>query len=202
MRQLTLAQRLAEPLTPWESVTLPWYGGQIATVELATGTAVWYHGGKPPVAIRWGLIRDPQGRFDPQALLATDPTASATAVVGWFVLRWQLEVTFHAVRAHLGVETQRQWSDRAILRTTPALLGLFSVVTLCAHELLQGHTLPVRRAAWYAKSLPTFIDALALVRRHLWPVPVDYSLSPAPTDTLQIPRALGDRVTDTLAFAA
>jgi len=105
------------------------------------------------------------------------------------------------VRAHLGVETQRQWSDLAILRTTPALLGLFSVVTLCAHELLQGQLLSVRQAAWYAKPLPTFVDALALVRRQLWPVPIS-SLSPVPTDIVQIPRALWNRVADTLAFAA
>jgi len=201
-RQPTLAERLADATTTWEAVTLPWYGGGRRTVELATDTAVWYHGGKPPVAIRWVLLRDPQGQFEPQALLSTDPTASTTAVVGWFVLRWQVEVTFHEVRAHLGVETQRQWSDLAILRTTPALLGLFSVVTLCAHELLQGHALPVRQAAWYAKPLPTFVDALALVRRHLWPVPVLSSLSPVPTDSVQIPRTLWNRVADTLAFAA
>jgi hypothetical protein len=201
-RQPTLAERLAAPTTTWEAVTLPWYGGERIEVELATETAVWYHGGKPPVAIRWVLVRDPQGSFEPQALLATDPTAGAAAIVGWFVLRWHLEVTFHDVRAHLGVETQRQWSNLAILRTTPALLGLFSVVTLCARELLQGRALPVRRAAWYAKPLPTFIDTLALVRRHLWTVPVHSSLSPAPTDTIEIPRTLWTRITDTIAFAA
>jgi hypothetical protein len=201
-RQPTLARRLAAPATAWQAVTLAWYGGRATTVELATGTAIWYHGGLPPVAIRWVLVRDPQGAFEPQALLATDPTAAAAAVVQWFVLRWQVEVTFHEVRAHLGVETQRQWSDKAILRTTPALLGLFSVVTLCAHELLQGQPLPVRRAAWYRKPTPTFIDALALVRRHLWPVPVISCTSPAPADSLVIPRALWERCTDTLAFAA
>lgn len=82
------------------------------------------------------------------------------------------------------------------------LLGLFSVLTLGADELLQGHALPVRQAAGYANPLPTCVDALAVVRRRLWPVPVDCSLSPLPTDALQIPRALWNRVTDTLAFAA
>jgi hypothetical protein len=200
-RQPTLAQRLGEPTTTWSAAPVSWYGGRTATVETATGTAVWYHGGLPPVALRWVLIRDPQGAFEPQALLATDPTARATDIVQWFVCRWPLEVTFHEVRAHLGVETQRQWSELAILRTTPALLGLFSIVTLCAHELLHGQPLPVRRAAWYTKPTPTFVDALALVRRHLWPVTV-YCTSPAPTDSIQIPRALWDRCTDTLAFAA
>ena len=122
-------------------------------------------------------------------------------MVEWFVLRWQLEVTFEETRAHLGIETQRQWSDLAILRTTPALLGLFSLVTLFAHQLLQGQALPVRQAAWYTKTLPTFVDTLALVRQHLWPVTFSY-LSPPQPEMVQIPRALLERMTDTLAFAA
>ena len=168
---------------------------------MATATAVWYHGGLPPVALRWVLIRDPTGGFEPQALWCTDRTLSAPQIVEWFVLRWPLEVTFHEARAHLGVETQRQWSDLAIQRTTPALLGLFSLVTLFAHELLQGQALPVRQAAWYTKPLPTFVDTLALVRRELWAVPV-FSLSPARSDLVEIPRSLWDRMTTELAYAA
>ena len=106
---------------------------------------MWYHAGEPTVCLRWVLIRDPQQQFDPQALLGTDLASTPAQIIGWFVLRWQLEVTFHEARAHLGVETQRQWSDRAIQRTTPALFGLFSLVTLVAHELLPDHALPVRQ---------------------------------------------------------
>ena len=91
----------------------------------------------PPVPIRWLLVRDPRGELDPQAFLATDLEARPQDILAWFVRRWQVEVTFEEVRAHLGVETQRQWSDKAILRSTPALLGLFSIVTLFAHELCQ-----------------------------------------------------------------
>jgi hypothetical protein len=200
-RQPTLARRLTDPDTPWESATLPWYGGGFATVELATGTAVWYHAGLPPVATRWVLIRDPEGGFEPQALLATDPSPTAAQIVGWFVLRWRLEVTFEEARAHLGLETQRQWSDLAILRTTPALLGLFSLVTLFAHALLRGRDLPPRRAAWYAKPAPTFSDTLALVRGQLWPVS-PFPTSSARPDMVEIPRALFERLTDTLAYAA
>jgi hypothetical protein len=200
-RQATLVQRLLDPQTRWDRLTLPWYGGGMATREVATGTAVWYHTGMPPVALRWVLIRDPAGRADPQALLCTDPAVSPTQIITWFVWRWQLEVTFHEARAHLGIETQRQWSELAILRTTPALLGLFSLVTLLAHQLLGGGSLPVRHAAWYAKATPTFVDALALVRRRLWPVASSCLSSGAP-DLVQIPRAQLERLTDTLAFAA
>jgi hypothetical protein len=94
--------------------------------------------------------------------LSTDPEADAQQIVQWFVLRWQLEVTFHEVRTHLGVETQRQWSGPAIARVTPSLFGLFSLVTLCARNLIEHDAIPTRQAAWYAKPLPTFADTLAL----------------------------------------
>ena len=114
------------------------------------------------------LIRDPLRRFDPQALLCTDPAQEPLQIVRWFVQRWQVEVTFRAVRDHLGVETQRQWSDRAIARTTPCLLALFSIVTLLAARLGHHARLRVSTAAWYRKRHPTFSDTLAAVRRQIW----------------------------------
>jgi hypothetical protein len=200
-RQPTLATRLVAAETLWEQVAVAWYGGGTRLVELATDTAVWYHAGKPTVPLRWVLIRDVLGEFEPQALLCTDLGVAAQQVVEWFVLRWQVEVTFEEARAHLGVETQRQWSELAILRTTPALLGLFALVTVLAHGLLQGDDLPARVAAWYGKPLPTFSDTLALVRHQLWPVTISY-ISPANPDVVEIPRALFERLMDTLAFAA
>jgi len=116
-------------------------------------------------------------------------------------LRGPIEVTFHEVQAHLGVETQRQWSNLAILRTTPALLGLFSLVSIFAQQLLGGQSLPVRQAAWYTKALPTFSDTLAFVRQHLWPSTF-FALSSSEHDVVEIPRALFDRLVDTLAFTA
>jgi hypothetical protein len=196
-----LAQRVDDRATVWQTVTLRWYGGVRRTVELASGTAIWYHPGTPGVPLRWVLLRDPQEQFSPQALLCTDVRVLPQQIVEWFVVRWQMEVTYEEARAHLGVETQRQWAERAIQRTTPALLGLFALVTLLAHQLLQGRALPARQAAWYTKAQPTFVDTLALVRRHLWPVTISY-LSPAHPEMLTIPRALFDRLTDTLAFAA
>jgi hypothetical protein len=69
-------------------------------------------------------------------MAAVRDDATPVDILQWFVSRWQLEVTFQDARAHLGIETQRQQrSDLAILRTTPALLGLFSLVTLGAHDL-------------------------------------------------------------------
>jgi hypothetical protein len=199
--QPKLSERLTDPTTQWTKQTVSWYGGTIREMEIATGTALWYQSPVPPVAIRWVLIRDPANKYEPMALLCTDQHAEAVQIVSWFVLRWTVEVTFHEVRAHLGVETQRQWSDVAILRTTPALLGLFSLVTIFAHQLLGAQPFPIRQAAWYTKVLPTFSDTLAFVRQHLWPSPF-FSVSSQEGDTVQIPRVLLDRLVDTLAFAA
>jgi hypothetical protein len=135
------------------------------------------------------------------ALLYTDQHVETIHSVEWFVLRWTVEVAFHEVRAHLGVETQRQWSDLAIVRTTPALLGLFSLVTMFAHQLLGKQSFPIRQAAWYTKALPTFSDTLAFVRQHLWPSAF-FSVSSYEGDTVQIPRMLFDHLVETLAFAA
>lgn len=198
----TLAQVLVDPDTVWQRLTVAqWYGEHERPIELASGTAVWYHKGLPVVPIRWLLVRDPLGRFEPQAFLCTDLDVSPLQALEWFLQSWQLEVTFEEARAHLGVETQRQWSHRAIARTTPALLALYSLVTLLAHRHHTADTLSVRSAAWYAKTQPTFSDALARVRRDLWRHP-HTSPSHGNTDSIKIPRALFDRLTDTLCYAA
>ena len=200
-RQPTLQARLSDTATIWMEVTLAWYGRTTRKLRLASGTAVWYHSGLPPVSIRWVLITDPAGAFDPQALLCTDPTVAVHQIVEWFVSRWQLEVTFEEARAHLGIETQRQWSALAIARTTPCLLAVFSLVTVFAHHLLQGQELAPRQSAWYVKEVPTFADTIALVRQHLWPVE-GFWMSCGEGDMVKIPRALLERFTDALAYAA
>ncbi|HEY9528436.1 MAG TPA: hypothetical protein VIR02_15195, partial [Anaerolineales bacterium] len=153
-----------------------WYGEGPREVEVATDTAVWYHTGKPPVAIRWVLIRDPHECFKPQALLSTNLEHTCAQMLAWFVRRWTMEVTFEEARAHLGMETQRQWNDRAIARTTPALLSLYSIITLNAQLLIEKGMTCVRSTAWYRKTRPTFADAIALVRRQLWEH-LDFSMS-------------------------
>ena len=165
----TLEQVAANPKTRWQRVTIRnWYGEGRRRIDIVSSTAIWFHSGQPPLPIRWVLIRDPLGRFRTRALLCSDLRVDPVQIVKWFVLRWQTEVTYHEVREHLGVETQRQWSDLAILRTTPALLGLFSLVTLLANRHARRRTLPIRQTAWYHKPQPTFSDALALVRSQIW----------------------------------
>jgi hypothetical protein len=192
------------PNTVWKLTKIAnWYGSAERMVEIASETAVWYSTGLFAVPVRWVLIRDPKGGFKPQALLCTDLQTDPEKIVCWFVMRWQLEVTFQEVRRHLGFETQRQWSEMAIRRTTPALLGLFSLVTLFAHRQKQEAHLPavVRRAAWYDKRLPTFSDALALVRKDLW-AQETFRGSLSDTDTVKVSRDFVERLTDAVCYAA
>ena len=201
-RRPSLKTFLDQDQVTWTVAAVAWYDGTTRIVELTSQTAVWYRSGKPAVPLRWVLVRDPEGTFDPQALLCTDPSADPVQILQWFVLRWQLEVTFQEVRTHLGVETQRQWSDLAIARTTPILLGLFSWITLAAHALQEQHPIIQRRAAWYDKPSPTFVDAIALVRRHLWLASEGFSLSAGTTDIQELPATLYHRMVDSLAYAA
>jgi DDE superfamily endonuclease len=201
-RQPTLAQRVARPDTSWTRTAVDgWYGGG-REVDVASGTAVWHHTGLPAVPLRWVLVRDPRGAFQPQALLCTDRDADPAEVLAWFVRRWSVEVTFAEARRHLGVETQRQWSDAAVARTTPALLGLFSLVALRAVDLHARGALPHRLTAWYRKEEPTFSDALAAVRRSLWADAAHFPTSPRAGDRVEVPRALLDRLTDLACHAA
>jgi hypothetical protein len=198
----TLAQVLADEGTDWQTVHVPgWYGAGDRTIEIASATAVWQHGGLPVAPIRWVLIRDPLNRFAPQALLCTDPACDPVQIVGWFVQRWQVEVTFQEARTHLGLETQRQWSDKAIARTTPCLLALFSIVTLLASRLPAHERRQVARAAWYHKPQPTFSDALAAVRRAIWREQT-FVTSPRRGHSTKIRSALPDAWAYALCYAA
>jgi DDE superfamily endonuclease len=169
-KRLPTLEKVAEDKrTRWKRITVQeWYGEKKRKIEITSGTAVWFHVGKPALPIRWVIVRDPKKRFKTQALLCTDLNISAEQIVRWFPRRWQVEVTFHETRTHLGVETQRQWADLSILRITPALLSLFSLVTLLANVHARKDHLPVQQTAWYVKKLPTFSDALTTVKQGLY----------------------------------
>ena len=197
-----LAQVAAAATTCWQALSLPADArGQTRQVEVATGTALWYSAGIA-VPIRWVLVRAAGTRAAPlSAFLSTDLSLEATFIVTTYAQRWALEVTFAQVRAHLGVETQRQWTDLAIARTTPVLLGLFSLVTLLAARLHARGLLRAQACAWYEKAAPTFSDALAAVRRYLW-AETSFDNSPGDTILLKIPRHQLHIWQEALAWAA
>lgn len=199
-RQPSLEARLTDPKTVWQTSDITWYAGKPKTLEIATGDNLWYTPGFDPLPIRWVLVRDPAGKLAPTSFLCTDLQATPEEILNWFIMRWGLEVTFQESRAHLGLETQRQWSDLAIARTTPALLGLFSLVTLFVSRLTQDQPLPVRTAAWYIKPEPTFSDAIAFVRFYLW-THMEFANSPVKTTFGLFPDSVLAALVDSICYA-
>ncbi len=199
-RQRKLTHRLKDAATVWLCQEIPWYAGQQLTMDVLTGKALWHRDGEAPLPVGWVLLHDPSGKRSPFALFCTDPTVAMLQIITWYVFRWNIEVTFEEARAHLGLCTQRHWSTPAIARTTPCLLGMFSLVVLMAHALHPDH-LPTRQTAWYCKAEPTFVDALAAVRRHLLaqrnsPTP------PTPLGSVNSSEELFDTLIEVACYAA
>lgn len=168
-RQLTLDKRVKDKRIKWTRAWFDnWYGRKKKQMEFCSHTALWYKGGYSPVPIRWVLIRDPEGKLDPMVIGCTDTQLCPKTIVEFFLRRWRIEVTFAEVRRHLGVETQRQWSNLAIERSTPCLLALFSIITLWANCLHKKGKLLIKKTAWYPKDHLTFSDAITAVRIHIY----------------------------------
>jgi hypothetical protein len=153
----------------WEKDKIIWYNNEIRTIEYITGTSLWYAYGNRPVPIMWILIRDPKGNLEPVVLFTTNLESQSKEIITEFINRWPIETTFEEVRRHLGMETQRQWSDKAIERETPCILASFSIINLIALELqkINDDTIHVQVSSWYKKKHVTFSDVLAYVRRHI-----------------------------------
>jgi hypothetical protein len=178
-----------------------WYGQGARLVEIGSGTGVWSHTGLPAVPLRWVLIRDPEGQCETQALRCTRLEVPPLQVLAGFVWRWQVAVTCAEARAHLGMETQRQWAAKAVARTTPCVLGLYSRIILLAERVREQPGLTVRREAWYAKECVTFSDTRAMVRRWLW-AEQHVQLSQTEADMMKVPRVLFEWLTEMLCYAA
>ncbi len=187
-RPPNLSTVLPDPKTVWETLTVTWYAGTERQLEVTTGTALWSSTGSDPLPLRWVLTRDPDDQRDPKASFSTNQAQCAEEIVEDFVKRWPIEVTYEESRAHLGVETQRQWSDLAIERSTPCLLGVYSVVVLLGLALHPDGHIPLEQAAWYPKTHATFSDVLATVRRHLWGG-LTFQTSAAHPDLCLVPRS-------------
>jgi hypothetical protein len=170
-------------------------------MQVFSRTALWHRRGLDPVAIRYVLARDPEAQQSDAAYFCTDERFAPQEILKYVVQRWSMEVTFEEARAHLGLETQRQWSDLAIARTTPVLLGLFSVVILAAWRCHEAGLLSAEQTAWYAKAEPTFSDCLRLVRGRIWQARIS-DISESTADVIELPRSFVDAVIQGLSAAA
>ncbi len=200
-RRLSPKERAAHPDTVWEEKVLNWYGGEKKKMLTYSETALWHTEGEAPVEIRYVITRDPEGKLRDGFFATTKLDATPEEILQWVVMRWSVEVTFEEAREHLGMETQRQWSERAIARSTPCLLGLFSLVVLLVRRLHPDGKVPVRTAAWYEKTEATFSDCLFSVRKHLWRS-VESTESGRKADSVYIPAQVWEHLLSCLAGAA
>lgn len=220
VREPNLAHRLKDESLGWQKVTVRWYGGVEQVLELLTGVSLWHRQSLDPVLVRWVLVRSVQNPktgkvpdgFKPSAYVCTDENATVEQILAWVVCRWNIEVTFEEMRQHMGFETQRHWSLRSVGRTTPCLFGLFSLVVAMA-RILHPKSLPVQRTTWYRKEEPTFADALAAVRSHLWgclwnthgstdhTLPPNYMHSACDPHPCVIPRPIIEHMQSLLCYA-
>ena len=199
----SLKQLAADPTQRWREIKVNWYGGESKLLEILDGFCLWHTPGQDPLPVRWVVARDPeQPDARAEAFFSTASDLTPWQILGWFVMRWSVEVTFSESRRHLGVETQRQWSDKAIARTTPTLLGLFSIASLIAVKVMKetNETL-IRTSAWYPKQEATFSDVLACVRRVIWSHQYFVNSTPE-ADHVQLPNHMRDALLDQLAATA
>jgi hypothetical protein len=170
-------------------------------MAFTAGQSLWHTPGQDPLPISWVLVRDPSADLDPRAFFTTNLSTAPLHILAWVIMRWGVEVSFEEVRAHLGFETQRQWNRQAIQRTSPAILGLFSLITLLAHRLLGSDPLPIRSAAWYVKPEATFSDVLGFVRYFLW-THIEFVNSGGKTKPPPISGTVLHGLVETLCYAA
>jgi hypothetical protein len=200
-RVTPLKQRASDRTQAWKKAEIDWYGGETKSVELLSGIQLWYSSGEKPLPIRWVLVFDLE-KEAAEAFFSTDLQLAPEQIVHRFVLRWNIEVTFEEARAHLGVETQRQWSDKAIGRSTPCLMALFSLTCLFAIEGIKKKALPILSTAWYnKKSAATFSDIIAYVRRSIWTESY-FNDSASEPDYMKIKRDQWETLLDSLSRSA
>jgi hypothetical protein len=150
--------------TAWN---VSWYGGGRRDVEVVSGTGQWFKSGKGLVPVLWAFVEDRTGTHRASYLFSTDLTLSVTQIIEFYTGRWSIETTFQELRAYLGLETTRGWTERTVLRAAPCLFGLYSVVALL-YAALPASPAQAGAVTYPGKTAVTFSDAITAVRRQLW----------------------------------
>lgn len=165
--RINLQKKLKDPRSNWVEHEVTWYGGIKKTVLILTGINLWCPRGKRPLELTWVIVKDPEGKMEPIFLASSSTKLSPLKILTYFIRRWNIEVTFQEAREHLGFDTQRNWSDKAVDRVTPCVLGMYTLTVLIAISICKVNKMeiPKRETSWYSKKTTTFSDIHAFVRK-------------------------------------
>ena len=156
----------------------------------------WYRVNKTDL-VRLVIVRDPDGVEPDDYFFTTDLNATAAQVADRYATRWSIEVCFRDVKQDLGGQNPQSWKRRGPERAAALSLWLHATIWcwyLTTHPT--GATWTPR--PWYrTKATPSFLDALAALRRVLWSQRIT-TMSRSPAEEPKITEAL----LDTLAYAA
>lgn len=199
-RMPSFAELRESPDAQWNETEVAWYGGTRHTVRWLTGTGFRYAPGESAVQVRWVLV-DGEGKAGWECFFSTDLEFDGQKLIESYVQRWSLEVTFEEVRAHLGLETCRNWAEKSIRRSLPCLFGLFSLITIWYSRVCLEGLSEVRQDPWYRKTEPTFSDALVALRKHLW-ARLIFDGCTSKTGSYEIPPHIHHLICDRLAWSA
>jgi hypothetical protein len=166
-------QRLASPqevvakTAERTRLMVAWYGGGTREIEVVTGTGHWYRIGEALVEVRWVYVRDGTGAHRDEYFFTTDLSMCPKRIVECYTQRWSIETTFQECREYLKLESPRGYGQPTVLRFTPCLFGLYTVVVLLYLQLPHPSS-TLRAVFWRGKATVTFSDMMTCVRRAVW----------------------------------
>lgn len=154
----------------WKKLDVVIYGRR-QTVQVRVFDALWYIVGGDR-KMRFVLVRGWPGHDKDDVLVSTDLTLTASEIIAGYCKRWSLEETFGWAKSRLGFEDPHNRSEHAVHRTAPMALWAYSIVVVWyVRWARRRKTLPMRAGRWYRnKTVPSFADMLATLRRQCWTI--------------------------------
>jgi DDE superfamily endonuclease len=166
-QQLASPQEVVAPTAQRTHLRVAWYGGATRAVEVVTGTGHWYRIGETLVEVRWVYVHDRTGTHRDEYFFTTNMTMKPRQIVECYTQRWSIETTFQECREYLKLESTKGYGQQTVLRFTPCLFGLYTLVVLLYLQLPYPSS-TLRAVFWRGKSTVTFSDMMTCVRRALW----------------------------------
>jgi DDE superfamily endonuclease len=144
-----------------------WSGGSIRDLAVVTGTGHWYRIGAARVEVRGVYVHDRTGSHRDEYVFTTDLRLCPQQIVEGSTQRWSIEPTSQAGREYVKLESTKGDSQPTVLRLTPCLFGLYTLVGRLYLQLPRPLR-TLRAVVWTGKSTVTFSAMITCLRRAGW----------------------------------